>query len=83
MVPDMELDELEELIHHYDHHAQLPSHDHDTDDCVAVGEHSPIPAGNDHIMVLDLDLEELHLIIGQKNKERANEFGKGKSERLA
>ncbi|KAH6766209.1 hypothetical protein C2S52_017192 [Perilla frutescens var. hirtella] len=64
MVPDMELDELEDLIHHY-----ADDGDH----------HSPIHASNDHSMVPDLDLEELHQIINRE-KDRAHEFGTGKSD---
>lgn len=73
MVPDMDLDELEELIDQYAHdgdHARLPSASDDDDDCVAVGS---IEASNDESMVPDLDLEELQEII-QQGKERGDEL---------
>lgn len=77
MVPDMDLDELEELIDQYAHdgdHARLPSDD--DDDCVAV---DSIEASNDESMVPDLDLEELQEII-QQGKERGDELVRPRSD---
>lgn len=73
MVPDMDLDELEELIDQYanDGVRQEEVEEEDDDDCVPVGEQQvAIYESNDESMVPDLDLEELHEIIRQE-KERA------------
>ncbi|XP_057782760.1 probable LRR receptor-like serine/threonine-protein kinase At1g05700 [Salvia miltiorrhiza] len=65
MAPDIDLDQLEVLIHKYEN-AQ-PHLSSDDDDCVPV----PVDASNDESMVPDLDFEELHQIIHQeKEKEK-------------
>lgn len=63
MVPDMDLDELEELIDQYANDGDRVRPPSDDDDCVSVG---AIEASNDESMVPDLDLEELQEIIRQE-----------------
>ncbi|KAI3450470.1 hypothetical protein Pfo_007135 [Paulownia fortunei] len=82
MIPEMDLDELEELIDQHanagsdeNYHAELTS----DEDCVAVGEYGANAQSNDQSMVPDLDLEELDEII-RHEKERADELAGHRSD---
>ncbi|KAI3450469.1 hypothetical protein Pfo_007134 [Paulownia fortunei] len=74
MVPEMDLDELEELV---DQHVNVGSHENfhaeliSDEDCAAVGEYGA-NASSHQSMVPDLDLEELDEII-KHEKGRAND----------